>query len=71
MSRFRKNDELFNAIATPACGNRNTIFLVDSVTELTGVEGLAVGRCGHMREEICSTLTHFPPLLTTFRASGQ
>ena len=71
MSRFRKNDELFGAIATPARRNGDAIFLVDRVLELARVDRLAVGRCGHMREEICSTLTHFPPPLTTFHARGQ
>ena len=71
MSRFRKNDELLGAIASPARRDGDTIFLIDRVLELARVDRLAVGRCGHMREEICSTLTHFPPLLTTFRAKGQ
>jgi hypothetical protein len=39
------------------------------VTKLAGVEAL-VGRM-HWRVEKCSILTHFSPLLTTFRASRQ
>jgi hypothetical protein len=39
------------------------------VTKLTGVEAL-VGRM-HLREENCSILTHFSPLLTTLRAGRQ
>jgi hypothetical protein len=36
--------------------------------ELTGVEGLGWRRRFHVREENSTILTHFPPLLTTFRA---
>jgi len=39
------------------------------VTKLTGVEAL-IGRM-HLRVEKRSILTHFSPLLTTFRASRQ
>ena len=71
MSRFRKNDELLGAIASPARGDGDAIFLVDRVPELTGVDGLRFGRRVHLREENSTILTHFPPLLTTFRAGGQ
>ena len=50
MIRFRKNDELFGAIAAPARGNGDSIFVVDEVTELAGEESL--GRCIHVRVEV-------------------
>jgi hypothetical protein len=69
MSRFRKNDEFFGVTASPARGNSDPILLVDEVTKLAGVEALV--RRIHWRVEKCSILTHFSPLLTTFRASRQ
>ena len=69
VSRFRKNDEFLGVTAPPARGNGDSIFLVNGVTKLAGVEAL-VGRM-HWRVEKCSILTHFSPLLTTFRASRQ
>ena len=69
MSRFRKNDEFFSGIATPACGNSDSILFVDEVTKLAGVEALF--RRIHWRVEKCSILTHFSPLLTTFHATRQ
>src|SRR5438105_7809374 len=68
VSRFRKNDEFFGVTASPARGNSDSVFFVDEVTKLAGVEAL-VGRV-HWREN-CSILTHFSPLLTTSRASRQ
>jgi hypothetical protein len=41
------------------------------VTEFAREESLGVGRRSHWREENLTILTHFPPLLTTFRAGGQ
>lgn len=69
MIRLRKNDELFGAITSPARGNGDPIFFVDEVTKLAGVESLV--RRIHWRVANWSILTHFPPLLTTFRATGQ
>ena len=69
MSRFRKNDEFFGSIAAPAGRNGNSIFFVDEVTKLAGVEALF--RLLHLRVEKSSILTHFSPLLTTFRAARQ
>jgi hypothetical protein len=40
MIRFRKNDEFFGTIASPARGNGDSIFFVNEVTELAGEEGL-------------------------------
>src|SRR5205807_8892094 len=67
--RFRKNDEFFGVTASPARGNGDPIFFVDEVTKLTGVEALV--RRVHWRAGDCSILTHFSPLLTTFRANRQ
>jgi hypothetical protein len=39
--------------------------------ELSGIESLRWRRRIHLREENSTILTHFPPLLTTFRAGGQ
>ncbi len=71
MRRLWKNDEFFGAIAAPARGDGDAIFLVDRVPELTGVESLGFGGRIHVREENLTILTHFPPFLTTFRANGQ
>ena len=67
--RLRKKDEFLGGTASPARGNGDSVFFVDEVTKLSGVEAL-VGRM-HLRVEKCSILTHFSPLLTTFRASRQ
>jgi len=69
MSRFRKNDELLGSTAAPARGNSDSIFFVEEVTKLAGEEALV--RRMHGRVENCSILTHFSPLLTTFRAARQ
>ena len=71
MRRFRKNDEFFGAIASPARGDGDAIFLVNGVAEFAGEESLGWRWRVHMREENSTILTHFPPLLTTFRAKGQ
>jgi hypothetical protein len=69
VSRFWKNDEFFGITTSPARGNSDSILFVDGVTKLAGEETL-VWRI-HWRVEDCSILTHFSPLLTTFRASSQ
>ena len=69
VSRFRKNDEFLGVTTSPARGNSDSIFFVDEVTKLTGVEAL-IGRM-HWRVEKLAILTHFSPLLTTFRAKRQ
>jgi hypothetical protein len=69
VSRFRKNDEFLGVTASPARGNGDPILLVDEVTKLAGVEALV--RRMHWRVEMFAILTHFSPLLTTFRASRQ
>src|SRR6202035_4076856 len=69
VSRFRKNDEFLGLTASPARGNGDPILLVDEVTKLAGVEALV--RRIHWRGEMFAILTHFSPLLTTFRASRQ
>ena len=69
MIRLRKNDEFFGAITSPARGNGDSVFLVNEMTKLAGVESLV--RRIHWRVANWSILTHFPPLLTTFRAAGQ
>jgi hypothetical protein len=51
MTRFRKNDELLGAIASPARGYRDAIFFVDEMTELAGIEELRWRRRVHVREE--------------------
>lgn len=71
MIRFWKNDELLGAIASPARGYRDAILFVDGVTEFAGVEELRWWWRFHTREEDCSILAHFSPLLTTLRARGQ
>ena len=43
MIRFRKDDEFFGAVASPAGWNGDSIFFVNEVTELTGVESLRKG----------------------------
>jgi len=69
MIRFWKNDEFLGTFASPARGNGDSIFFVDEVTELAGVESLR--RRIHARVAGRSILTHFPPLLTTFPDTGQ
>jgi len=69
MSRFRKNDEFFGVTASPARGNGDSVLLVDEMTKLAGVEALV--RRVHWRVEKFAILTHFSPLLTTFRAGRQ
>jgi hypothetical protein len=69
VSRFRKNDEFLGVTTSPARGNGESILFVDGVTKLAGVETLV--RLLHLRVEKCSILTHFSPLLTTFRARRQ
>src|SRR5438270_732355 len=69
MIRFRKKDEFLGGTATPACGNGDSIFFVNGMTKLAGVEAL-IWRI-HWRVEECSILTHFSPLLTTLRANRQ
>jgi hypothetical protein len=69
VSRFRKNDEFLGRTSAPACGNGDAIFFVDEVTKFAGVETLF--RLLHLRVGNCSILTHFSPLLTTFRAQRQ
>src|SRR5713101_1714320 len=69
MIRFWKNNELIDAIASPARGNGDPVFFVDEVTKFASVESLR--KRVHGRVENSSILTHFPPLLTTFRAMGQ
>jgi hypothetical protein len=69
VSRFRKNDEFFGVNVSPARGNRDSVLFVDEVTKLAGVEALV--RRMHWRVEKFAILTHFSPLLTTFRASRQ
>ena len=69
VSRFRKNDELFGITAAPAGGNSDSILFVDGVTKFAGEEALV--RLLHWRAGNCSILTHFSPLLTTFRAKRQ
>src|SRR5947209_3693800 len=69
VSRFRKNDEFFGVTTSPARGNGDSIFFVEGVAKFAGKEAL-VWRV-HWRVEKCSILTHFSPLLTTFRAGRQ
>jgi len=69
MSRFRKNDEFLGSTAAPARRNGDSIFFVEEVTKLAGEEALV--RRMHWRVEKRSILTHFSPLLTTFRATRQ
>jgi hypothetical protein len=69
MSRFRKNDEFLGSTAAPACGNGDSVLFVEEVTKLAGEEALV--RRMHLRVAKCSILTHFSPLLTTFRATRQ
>ena len=73
MIRFRKNDELFGTTATPARRNREPVFLVDEMTELSRVERLGVlGRSSrgvHGRVVNFSISPHFSPPLTTLPAS--
>src|SRR5437867_12538252 len=69
VSRFRKNDEFLGVTAPPARGNGDSIFFVNGVTKLAGVEAL-VGRM-HWRVEKGFILTHFSPLLSIFRSSRQ
>ncbi len=69
MIRLRKNDELFGAITSPARGNSDPILFVDGVMKLARVK-VFVARV-HGRVEMFAILTHFSPLLTTFRASRQ
>src|SRR5205823_15133129 len=40
MSRFRQENELLCRVPTPARRNRHSVFLVDGMPELSGVEAL-------------------------------
>ena len=51
MIRFRKNDELFGATATPARGDRDAVLFINGMPELTGVEELRWNWRIHVREE--------------------
>jgi hypothetical protein len=71
--RFRQKNEFFTLVTPPARGNGDAIFLVDEVAKFTGIEELSWSwrRRRHAGVENRSILTHFSPLLTTFRAKRQ
>ena len=71
MLRLRQNDELLAAIAAPAGGNGDAVFLVQSVAEFAGEEPLGLREIFHAPADSRAISIHFPPLLTTFRTRGQ
>src|SRR6266446_2215633 len=64
MSRFRQEDEFLCLVPTPARRNRDSVFLVDGMPELSGVEafGWRIVVHGSSGEFI-----HFAPLDPTFK----
>src|SRR5438046_10580038 len=71
MGRFRQQNELLALTATPAGRDGDAIFVVNKVPKFAGIEGFGRRRRWHRRVVDRSILTHFPPLLTTFRAKRQ
>ena len=71
MSRFRQENEFLCLVPTPARRNRDSIFLVDGMPELSGIEAFGWRIVVHDRVENSSILLHLTPLLTTFRRRGQ
>ena len=71
MIRLRKKDEFLGAIASPARGDGDAILLVDGVTEFAGEESSVCERRFNMRKVESTIFSHFAPLLTTSRATGQ
>ncbi len=66
-----EKNEFFAFCAAPAGRNRDAIFFVDGMSKFAGVESLRLRIGIHTPVENWAILIHFPPLLTTFRASGQ
>ena len=71
MLRFGENDELFAALGAPAGRNGDPVFLVNGMTEFAGEEFLWLSGVVHTPADRCAISIHFPPLLTTLRATGQ
>ena len=71
MIRLGEKNELLTIISAPARRNGDAVLIVDGVTEIAGVESLRLRIVFHTPVENRAILIHFPPLLTTFRATGQ
>ena len=66
-----QDDELFAPVSAPAGRDRDTVLLVEGVTEFAGEEFLGLRVVVHAPADSCAISIHFPPLLTTFRTRGQ
>jgi len=71
MRRLRQKDEFFCLVPSPTRRNRDSIFLVDGMPELSGIEAFGWRIVVHDRVENSSILLHLTPLLTTFPLRGQ
>src|SRR6266513_355023 len=63
MSRFRQENEFLCLVPTPARRNRDSVFLVDGMPELSGVEAFGWRIVVH---ESSGEFIHFAPLDPTF-----
>jgi len=66
-----QEDEFLGGITSPARGNSDAIFLIDTMAKFAGIKRLEIGGIIHERAGVASTLIHFPPLLTTPPNVGQ
>ena len=51
MIRFRQKNKFLARAATPACGNGDSVLIIDRMTKLTRVENFGGRRRIHWREE--------------------
>jgi hypothetical protein len=63
MSRLWQKNELLRTIAPPTRGNRDPIFVVDGMPELSGIEAFRWGVSVHWSS---GAIVHFAPLDPTF-----
>ena len=71
MLRLGQDDEVLATLSAPARRNRDTVLLVNGVTEFAGEEFLGLRVVVNARAEWRAISIHFPQLLTTFRTKGQ
>jgi len=71
MSRLGQKDEFLRTIASPARGNRDPIFVIDQMPELSSIEAFGFGIGVHWSVAQSSILPHLTPLLTTCATGGQ
>src|SRR5436305_5635462 len=63
MSRFRQENEFLGRVPTPARRNRDSVFFVDGMPELSGVEAFGWRIVVHVSS---GEFIHFAPLDPTF-----